>query len=127
MPLALTVDHVNRRATGVGSGTITIADVEDYIAERVRMDAGDYLQLIDVRGVAVDIPVGESVFGRIMAKRGELNAGEIPRTAFVASAGTAGFGFARQLATELGFADAAAEVFATRPEAESWLTRRDGE
>ena len=125
MSLVLTVDHVNRRATGVGSGTITIADVEDYVAERVRMGAGDYPQLIDVRGVAVDIPVGESVFGRIMAKRGELKAGEIPRTAFVASAGTAGFGFARQLAIELGFANAAVEVFASRPEAESWLTKRD--
>jgi hypothetical protein len=119
----LTVDHVNRRATGLGTGTITVADVENYVADRVRLGANGYLQLIDVRGVSVDIPPGESVFARVMAARRELKAPEIPRTAFVASAGSAGFGFVRQLATELGFANATVAVFANKREAEAWLVR----
>ena len=43
LPLSLTVDHSARRALGVGSGTITIADVEEYVSERVRLGANDYL------------------------------------------------------------------------------------
>lgn len=121
LPFTLTVDHAKRRVTGVGTGAITIADIALYVAERVRKDAYSYEQLIDVRNATIDIPVGESLFAAAMDARRQSRAGPIPRTAIVAQEGTATFGYARQLATQLGFGRATVEVFPEQSAAEIWL------
>ena len=121
MPFTLTVDHVKRRVTGVASGVITVADIALYIAERVRQGVYSYAQLIDMRDATIELPPGESVLARAMEARRESRAGEIPRTAILATEGTASFGFAKQLAVQLGFARATVEVFSSLADAETWL------
>ncbi|HEY5545054.1 MAG TPA: hypothetical protein VIK50_03275 [Gemmatimonadaceae bacterium] len=121
MPFTLTVDHAKRRVTGVAAGVITVADIALYIAERVRQGVYSYAQLIDMRDATIALPPGESLLERAMEARRESRAGEIPRTAILATQGTASFGFARQLAVQLGFARATVEVFSTLADAETWL------
>ena len=122
MPYSLTVDHQNRRCTCVGSGVVSFVDIALYIADRIRQGAYHYSQLVDARDATVDIPPRTSVSGVLMDVRRELNVrSTMPRTAIVANPGTATFGIARQLATELGFANMKVEVFPSRADAESWL------
>jgi hypothetical protein len=121
LPFNLTVDHAKRRVTAVGSGAITIADIALYVAERVRQGVYSYAQLIDMRGATFDVPPGESLFARAMEARRESRAGEIPRTAILATQGTASYGLGRQLATQLGFTGATVVVFSSLVDAETWL------
>ena len=121
MPITLHIDHAKQRITGIGVGVVTVADMRGYVAERVRLGVYSYTQLIDMRDATVDIPPGENLFGVAMDARHESRAGAIPRTAIVAREGTATFGYARQLAVQLGFGKANIEVFSDLQEGESWL------
>jgi hypothetical protein len=125
VPYSLTVDHQNRRVTCVGSGVVTFNDIALYIADRIQQDAYDYAQLIDAREVTVDFPPGESVYAHLIATRRDLKTGAMPPTAIVATQGTASFGYARQIATHLGFAKMTIEVFTNQVDAESWLARKE--
>lgn len=125
MPYTLKIDHQNRRVTCVGSGVVTISDIALYIADRITEGAYDYAQLIDAREVTVDFPPGESVYAHLMATRRELKTGALPPTALVATQGTANFGYARQIATQLGFAKMTIEVFTNLADAESWLAKTE--
>lgn len=121
MPFVLTVDHSKKRVTGVASGSITVADIALYVADRVRQGAYSYEQLIDMRSASIDLAPGDSLFARAMEARQQFKAGKIPRTAILATPGTANYGFARQLATQLTFANATVEVFSDPAAAETWL------
>ena len=121
MPFNLTVDHAKRRVTGVASGPITVADIALYVADRVRQGAYSYEQLIDMRDATIDLPPGDSLYARAMEARQQFSAGKIPRTAILATPGTANYGFARQLATQFSFANATVEVFPDQAAAEAWL------
>lgn len=121
MPFTLSVDHAKRRVTGVASGQLTVGDIALYVADRVRQGAYSYEQLIDIRGATIDIPPGESLFVRAMETRRQYRAGTIPRTAILAVPGTANYGYARQMATRLGFANANVQVFTDQADAEVWL------
>ena len=125
MPYTLKIDHQNRRVTCVGSGVVTMSDIARYINDRITQGAYDYPQLIDARDVTVDFPSGESVYAHLMATRRELKTGALPPTAIVATQGTANFGYARQVATQLGFAKMPIEVFTNQADAESWLARTE--
>ena len=122
MPFILYVDHANQRVMGIGSGTVTSADFADYIRERVKGRSYSYAQVIDLRLADVDLPAGQTLFAHAMEVRQETKAGPIPRTAIVAQQGTASFGHARQLATQMSFAKAMVEVFTNMDDAETWLT-----
>jgi len=125
VPYTLKVDHQNRRVTCVGSGVVTMSDIALYITDRITQGAYDYAQLIDAREVTIDFPPGESVYAHLMATRRELKTGAMPPTAIVATQGTANFGYARQIATQLGFAKMPIEVFTNQADAESWLARTE--
>ena len=122
MPFILYVDHANRRVMGIGSGNVTSTDFADYIRERVRDRIYGYPQVIDLRLAEVDLPAGQTLFAHAMEVRQETKAGPIPRTAIVAQQGTACFGHARQLATQMSFAKANVEVFTNLDDAETWLS-----
>ena len=122
MPFTLSVDHAKRRVTGIASGPITVGDIALYVADRVRQGVYSYEQLIDMRAATIDIPPGDSLFARAMETRRQFRAGEIPRTAILATPGTANYGYARQMATQLGFANATVEVFSDQAAAETWLS-----
>jgi hypothetical protein len=49
----------------------------------------------------------------------------MPPTAIVATQGTANFGYARQIVTQLGFAKMPIEVFTNLADAESWLAKTE--
>ena len=121
MPYSLAIDHENRRVTCVGHGVVTFADIALYIAERIKQGAYSYPQLIDARFATVDFPPRESLSATVMEARHHTKAGPVPRTAILAVEGTVNFGFARQVATELGFSNATVEVFTNEFEAECWL------
>ncbi len=126
MPYSLTVDQQNRRVTCVASGVVTFNDIALYIADRIQQGAYDYAQLIDARDVTIDFPPGESVYAHLMATRRDMKIGAtFPPTAIVATHGTANFGYARQIATQLGFAKMPIEVFTNQADAESWLARKE--
>jgi hypothetical protein len=125
LPISLTVDHELRRVTGIASGSFTMDEMRHYIEERVRQGAFSYPQILDLRDCEFDIPDYESLFARAVETRRAFKAGPFPKTAFVANTGTATYGFVRQLATQAGFANAAAEVFSDRDEALAWL-KADG-
>jgi hypothetical protein len=121
LPFILHVDHASRRVMGIGSGTVTSTDFADYIRERVRNRIYSYPQVIDLRLADVDLPPGQTLFAHAMEVRHETKAGPIPRTAIIAQQGTASFGHARQLATQMSFARAMVEVFTNIDDAETWL------
>ena len=121
MPYSLAIDHENRRVTCVGHGVVTFADIAQYIAERIKRGAYSYPQLIDARFATVDFPPRESLTATVTEARRQSKAGPVPRTAILAVEGTLNFGFARQVATELGFSNATVEVFTNEFEAECWL------
>jgi hypothetical protein len=125
LPLTLSVDHAKRRVTGVASGPITVGDIALYVADRVRQGAYSYEQLIDMRAATIDLPPGDSLYARAMEARRQYRAGKIPRTAILATPGTANYGYARQLATQFGFANATVEVFSDQAAAETWLAAGD--
>jgi hypothetical protein len=125
VPYSLTVDHQHRRVTCVASGVVTFNDVALYITDRIQQGAYHYAQLIDARDVTIDFPPGESVYAHLMATRRELKTGAMPPTAIIATQGTANFGYARQIATHLGFAKIKIEVFTNPADAETWLARTE--
>jgi hypothetical protein len=122
VPINVTVDHARERVTGTASGTVTPDDIGSYIAERIRQNAYTYSQLIDFRNATIDLAPGENLLSVAMEKRREAKTEAIPaRTAIVATPGSATYGFARQMALQLGFGKAPVEVFAKLDEAEAWL------
>jgi hypothetical protein len=77
----------------------------------VRQGAYSYEQLIDMRSATIDLSPSDSLFARAMEARQQFRAGKIPRTAILATPGTVNYGYATQMATQLGFANATVEVF----------------
>jgi hypothetical protein len=122
VPIKVTVDHARERVSGVASGSVTPDDIGAYIAGRIRQNAYTSSQLIDFRNATIDIAPGENFAAVAMEKRREANVELVPaRTALVATPGSATYGFARQMALQLGFGKVPVEVFAKLDEAEAWL------
>lgn len=122
MPIELTVEPDRGRVTGTGHGTITEEDLSDYVAARVRLGVYDLAQLIDLRDASFSIPADRGLHECLArARRAAGLTSRVPRTATVANAGTATYGFARQLAIRNSLAGNDFEVFESIADAEAWL------
>lgn len=121
MPLTFTIDPARKWVLGRASGEVTVDDIQQYMAGRVQQAIYDYPQIIDARGATLRIPATRTVVQSALDARRAVAAGAIPRTALVATPGTAVFGYARQVAAELGLSGHPIEVFDCLAEAEAWL------
>lgn len=122
MPIVLTIDHERKRIVGVATGVVTLDDMRAYMAERMQEGVYSYVQMVDARAATLLLPTDKSLFGQAQSARRDLKATEMPRTALVAKADTAMFGYLRQLAIQATLSvGAQIEVFAEVGEAEAWL------
>lgn len=108
----------------MATGVVTLDDMRAYMAERMREGVYSYVQLVDAREATLSLPTDRNLFGTAQSVRRDLKASEMPRTALVATADTAMFGYLRQLAIQASLSvGAQIEVFAEMTDAEAWLDR----
>lgn len=120
MPIVFTIDHRARRVTAVVEGTLTLTDLERYVADRLAAGLYDYDQVIDVG--ASEVRVGPSeILATVLPNRLALRGGIIPLTALVAST-PANLAAAGELAARFRAVRANVAIFETLDEARAWLT-----
>ena len=112
--------------SALGTGTVTVADLANYIAARVKDGVYDYDQLIDLSAAQLDAFPRE-VIDAVKQARTHLRQKPIPFTAIVATPGNATYGLARQLATLFGFEGATVQIVDTAAAANEWLDQMRAE
>ena len=120
MPLRWTIDHRARRLQAVADGTLTTADVRDFLTQIAEAGAMSYGKLFDASGAtgAPSIDELKSLGSLVRQFAVEGRAATGPLAIVVAHTGT------RLQAAH--YADAAGssrpvQIFRTRAEAERWL------
>jgi hypothetical protein len=122
MPIDLTIQTERERVVAVAHGSVTPDDLEDYIAERVRLGVQDYKQVLDLREASLDLPRSTGLYSVMLRARRAVGVeSQVPRTATVAIPGTATFGLARQQAIQDNLRGHEFEVFDSLAAADAWL------
>ena len=119
MPIAFTTDHALRLVTAIVERSLTLPDLEGYVADRLAAGVYDYDQVIDVGAAEVRVAANE-ILATVLPNRLALRAGVVPLTAVVAST-PANLAAARELATRFGAVGATIGVFASLTEARGWI------